>query len=121
MGTDRTLLFFHPMFGDPEPLDGQIHDLTPLWHCGWVLTQVVLAVLAPFNGMDEDLIRHLHLLEVMPTVTRLPARLLAALVPQALGGAHKPIGGGRQTAIMAIFGLLPLQRFHALLERPEWR
>lgn len=30
MATDRTLLFFDPMFRDPEPLDWQVDHLTPL-------------------------------------------------------------------------------------------
>src|SRR5258708_22764482 len=53
----------------------------------------------------------------MPTMSWLTTRLLATLCAQALGRTHKPIGGGRQTAVMAIFGLLPLQGVDALLQR----
>src|SRR5262249_45835933 len=56
--------------------------------------------------MNEYLIGRLDLPQVMPTLTWLSARLIAALVPQALGRTHKPIGGGRQTAIMVIFALV---------------
>ena len=45
----------------------------------------------------------------------LTTSLLAALVSLALGRTHKTIGGGRQTALMAIFGLLPFEGFVALL------
>jgi hypothetical protein len=116
VGTDRALFFLNAMFGDPEPLDWQIHHLTPLWQCCWLAAQIVLAVLAACDRMNEYLIRHLDLLEVMPTVAFLPTGLLAALLPQALGRTHKPIGGGRQTTIMAIFGLLPFESFDTLLQ-----
>jgi hypothetical protein len=76
----------------------------------------VLAALTAFNGMNEDVIRLLHLLEMMPTVSDLSAGLLAAFFPQALGWPHKAIRGRRQITIMAIFGLLPFEGFHALLQ-----
>src|ERR1700688_2215076 len=66
--------------------------------------------------MNEHLVRGLHLPQVMPLVSLLPTRLLAARFAQALGHTHEAIGGGRQTAIMAIFGLLPLQGLEALLQ-----
>jgi hypothetical protein len=65
--------------------------------------------------MNEDLIGLLYLPQVMPTMSWLSTGLLAALLTQALGRAHKTIGGGRQTAIMAIFGLVPFEGFDALL------
>src|SRR5260221_2156780 len=83
METHRALLFFDPMFGDPEPLDWQIHHLTPLGQCCWLAAQILLAVLAACDRMNEHLIRHLDLLEVMPTVTFLSTRLLAALLPSS--------------------------------------
>ncbi len=67
--------------------------------------------------MNEDLIGRLYLPQVMPTMAWLSTGLLAALVPQALGRTHETIGGGRQTAIMAIFGLLPFEGFDAFLQR----
>ena len=68
------------MFGDPEPLDGQIHHLTSLWQVCWLGTQIVLAVLAAQDRMNEHLIRRLHLPEVMPTMSWLSTGLLAALL-----------------------------------------
>jgi hypothetical protein len=73
--------------------------------------------------------------QVMAAMSWLSTGLLAALLSQALGRTPKPIGGGRQTASMAIFGLLPFEGFDALLPRvnepfkgfdtlllrPEWR
>ena len=53
MITDRTLLFFDPMFGDPEPLDWQVYHLTPLRHFGWLGAQILLAVLTAFDGMKK--------------------------------------------------------------------
>jgi hypothetical protein len=76
----------------------------------------VLALLAADDWMNEDLIRHLHLPEVMPTMSWLSTGLLAALVSQALGRTDKTIRGGRQTAIMTVFGLLPFEGFDALLQ-----
>jgi len=76
----------------------------------------VVALLAAENWMNEDLIGHLDLPQVMPTMAWLSTRRLPAFFAQALGGTHKPIGGGRQTAVMAIFGLLPFQGFDALLQ-----
>jgi hypothetical protein len=52
----------------------------------------------------------------MSTMTFLPAWLFAALLPQTLGGTHKPIGRRRQVTIMAIFCLLSFQRFDTLLQ-----
>src|SRR6266567_4061300 len=114
MGTHWALLFFHAMFGDPEPLGRQIDHLASLWHLCWVGAQIVLALLAAEDWMNEDLIRRLHLPQMMSTMSWLSTGLPAALVPQALGRTHKTIGGGRQTAIMAIFGLLPFEGLDAL-------
>src|SRR5258706_9661922 len=91
MKAPGTLLFFHTMFRDPEPFGWQVHHLTPFWHVCCLGAQVVLAALTAFNGMDEDVIRLLHLLGMMPTVSDLSAGLLAAFFPQALGWPHKAI------------------------------
>ena len=69
--------------------------------------------------MNEDLIGRLCLSEVMPTMALLPTGLLPALFPQTLDGMNKTIGGGRQAAIMAIFGLLSFERFDAFLLRTD--
>src|SRR6266702_4653344 len=117
MKAPGTLLFFHPMFRDPEPFGWQVHHLTPLWHGGFLLAQVVLAALTACNGMHEDVVRLLHLLEMMPTVALLCAGLLAAFCAQALGWPHKAIRGRRQVTLMAVFGLLSFQGVDALLLR----
>jgi hypothetical protein len=116
MGTHGTLFFFHPMFRDPEPPGRQVDHLASLRHVCRLGAQIVLAMLAAEDGMNQDLIRRLHLPQVMPTMALLSTGLLAALLPQALGRTDKPIGGGRQTAFMAIFGLLPFEGFDALLQ-----
>src|SRR6266851_556005 len=116
VGTDRTLFFLNTMFRDPEPLGRQIDHLPSLWHVCGLGVQIVLAMLAAEDWMNDDLIRRLHLPQVMPTMSWLSTGLLAALLSQALGRTHKTIGGGRQTAIMAIFGLLPFQGVDALLQ-----
>ena len=103
------------MFGDPEPLGRQVDHLPSLRQVCGLGAQIVLAVRAFDDGMNEHLIERLHLPQVMPTMSWLSTGLLAALLPQALGRTHKTIGGGRQTAIMAIFGLLPFEGFDALL------
>ena len=69
--------------------------------------------------MNDDLIRHLHLSQVVPMMALLSICLLPALLAQALCRANKPIRGGRQTAIMAIFGLVPFQVSDALLLRRD--
>ena len=81
--------------------------------------QIVLAVLTALDCMKENLIGVGHLLQVMPPVPFLPTRLLPALFAQTLRGTHEAIGGGGQTAIMAIFGLLPFEGFDALLLRVD--
>src|SRR5256714_10284394 len=119
MKAPGTLLFFHTVLGDPELFGWQVHHLTPLWHGGFLLTQIVLAALTAFNGMNEDVLRLLHLLEMMPTVSDLSARLLPAFFPQALGWPHKAIRGRRQVTIMADVGLLSFPGVDALLQKVD--
>ena len=119
MKAPGALLFFHAMFRDPEPFGRQVDHLPSLRQVCGLGAQIVVALLAADDRMNEHLIGRLHLPEVMPTMALLPARRLPALFPQALGGTHKPIGGGRQTAIMAIFGLLPFEAFDAFSQRVD--
>ena len=93
------------MFRDPEPFGRQINHLPSLRQVCWVAAQIVVALFAADDGMNEHLVGRLHLPRVMPTMALLPVRRLPALFVQALGRTHKTIGGGRQTASMAIFGL----------------
>lgn len=46
----------------------------------------------------------------------LPTWLFAALLFEALRMAHEPIRGGRQAAVVAIFGLLSFQYGNTLLQ-----
>jgi hypothetical protein len=112
----RTLFFFHAMFGDPQPLGRQINHLASLREAGFLGPQIVLTLLATADGMNEDLIGRLDLPQVRASMALLSAWFLATLVPQALGGTNEAVGGGRQTAIMAVFSELPLQGFDALLQ-----
>jgi hypothetical protein len=116
MGTLRTALFFDSMFAHPKPKHWQIHHLPTLRELSRDVPEIKLALFAARHFMHDHLIGTLHLLKVMTLMTVLSAWLLAALLPQALGWTHKAIGGGRQTAIMAIFGLLPFERFDPLLQ-----
>jgi hypothetical protein len=52
MGTTGALLFFHPMFSDPEPFGRQVDDLASLWQFCWTGAQIVLKV-ASIGGRDE--------------------------------------------------------------------
>ena len=79
MGTHRTLFFFHPLLGDPESLGRQVDDLTSLWYGCRLDAQIVLAVRAFDDRMNEHLIRRLNLPQVMSTMARLSTGLLAAL------------------------------------------
>src|SRR5947209_5688191 len=50
---------------------------------------------------------------------RLSACFLSALLAQAFGLTYKPIGGGRQVAVVTVFGLPLLQHFHLLGEQRD--
>ena len=89
MKASGTLFFFHAMFRDPEPLDRQVDHLTPLWQVCWLGTQIVLAMLAADDGMNEHLIGCLHLPQVMPTMALLPTGFLPLFCRKLLGGRTK--------------------------------
>ena len=59
MGTHWALLFFHAMFRNPQPPGRQVDDLASLRQVCWLGAQIVLAMLAVEDGMNEDLIGHL--------------------------------------------------------------
>jgi hypothetical protein len=111
MGANRTAFFFDPMLAHPEAKRWKIHHLTTFWLLCWLFTHIVLTRLTAFDTMHEHLIGKLDLLEVMPTMPHLATRFLAAGLSQTLRRANKAIGGRRQAAVVAVFGLLPLQFF----------
>lgn len=113
--TVRTGFLLHPIFLDPQAFFGQVQDLAAFGIAGRLPPQVVLTVLADLDRMDQHLIRKLDLLKMMAPMTRLATCFLAALLPQTLGRAHEVIRRGRQAAVVAIFGFLPLQFFDSLL------
>src|SRR2546421_3053314 len=115
MKAPRALFFFHPMFRDPKPFGRQVEHLASRWHVCRLGTQIVVTLLATEDGMNEHLIGRLDLPQVMATMAFLAAWFLPALCAQALGGTHKTVRRGRQTAIMAIFGQPPFESFDALL------
>jgi len=107
------------MFADPEPLDRQVNDLASLRQLCWLAPQILVAMLTAEDWMNEDFIGRLYLLEMMSAMSLLPTGLLAALFPQALERANKTIRGGRQAAMMTIFGKLSFQRFDTLLLKAD--
>jgi len=78
--------------------------------------QVVLASFAPFYLLLDDLIWRRRELQAQSWVSWLPSRLLLALWAQAFRFAPKPIRGGGQVAIVAIFREPALQGFHLLAQ-----
>ena len=60
MKTPGALFFFHAMFPDPEPFGRQVDHLAPLGQVCWLGAQIVVAMLAAKNWMNEDLIGGLH-------------------------------------------------------------
>src|SRR5260221_10781905 len=73
------------------------------------LAQPVLTVLALFDRVAGGRIGGLRHLQRSPWMISLSSRLLAAFLAQALGLPMKAIRGGRQVAVVAIFGLLRFQ------------
>lgn len=116
MTTVWTLFFFHPVLGHPEPFGRQIDQRAPLGNAGWARAQILLTVRALFNGMHHHRIWLLDRFEVMPRMTWLPAWLFAAFLLEAFGSAHKPIRRRGQAARVALFGELPFQRFHPVVQ-----
>ena len=90
-------------------LSRQINDLAALHLQRCYLAQIVLTVLAVFDRVDDYRIGSLRHLQRAPWMISLSSRLLAAFLAQALGLPMKAIRGGRQVAVVAIFGLLRFQ------------
>ncbi|GCE15591.1 hypothetical protein KTT_54500 [Tengunoibacter tsumagoiensis] len=115
MKTDRALLLFSLMFHDPEPFRRQIDDLSAFRDPPRTGFKVLVAAGTGSNLMDQDLIGSFDLAQGMPFVPWLASGFFAALLAQRFGYPHKAIRGGRQTTVMAVFGLLPLKRLETLL------
>jgi hypothetical protein len=119
MSTSRTALFLHTMLLDPERFRWQISDLPAFRVGGWLLAQIVLALLTDLDWINEHFIGQFNLLEVMPLMTVLSTWLFATFLAQTLGRAHETIQGGRQATVMAVFGFLLLQFFYPSLQEVD--
>jgi hypothetical protein len=97
----------------------QLHDLTPLSSTRCHRVQVVLADLTLFYLQLDDLIWRGRELQAGSPVSWLPSRLLPAPLAQAFRFAHKPIRGGRQVAIVAIFRESVSQGFQLLAQAAQ--
>ncbi len=111
-----TLFLLGPIFLHQHTRRGQIHHLTPLSPTGRHHVQILLAGLTLSYLQLNDLIWSRGELQAGPRVSWLPARLLLALGAQAFRVTHKPIRGGRQVAIVAIFGGPVSQGFQLLAQ-----
>src|SRR5260370_6982456 len=101
-------------------LSRQINDLAALHLQRCYRAQIVLTVLAVFDRVDDDRIGSLRHLQRAPWMISLSSRLLAAFLAQALGLPMKAIRGGRQVAVLAIFGLLRFQYAQTLSPPPHF-
>jgi hypothetical protein len=107
--THRAPLLFGLVFDDQHALGRHINDLAALHLQRCDLAQIVLTVLAVVHRVDDHCIGSLRQLQRAPWMISLSSRLLAAFLAQALGLSMKAIRGGRQVAVVAIFGLLGFQ------------
>src|SRR5260221_275260 len=90
-------------------LSRQINDLAGLHLQRCYLAQIVLGVLAVFDRVDDHRIGSVRHLQRASWMISLSSRLIAAFLAQALGMPMKAIRGGRQVAVVAIFGRLRFQ------------
>src|SRR6266568_2773873 len=111
-----TLFLLGPIFPYQHPRQRQLHDLTPLSSTRCHRVQVVLAGLTVVYLQLDDLIWRGRERQARSRVSWLPTRFLLALLAQALRFAHKPIRGGRQVAIVAIFREPVSQGFQLLAQ-----
>ena len=94
------------VLNDQQPFWGHIQDLTAFELQGHHRLQIGLALRTRLDLMHDDLIGSGHLKERIAFMACLCPWLLLALFAQAFGFllARKAIRGGRQVAIVAIFG-----------------
>src|SRR5260370_22402715 len=111
-----TLFLLCPIFAHHQTRQRHIHDLATLSSTRCHRVQVVLARFAPFYLLKDDLIWRRRELKARSWVSWLPARWLLARLAQAFWCAHKPIRGGGQVAIVAIFREPVLHGFQLLAQ-----
>jgi hypothetical protein len=111
-----TLFLLGPIFPHQQTRQRQIYDLATLSSTGCNRLQVVLASFAPLDQQAGDLIGRRRELQAGSWMSWLPSRFLLALGAQAFRFACKPIRGGRQVAIVAIFRKPVLQGFQLLAQ-----
>ena len=107
--TGRAKLLVCLMFDHQHALGWQIDHLAPFHGQARHLAQISLTVLAAFHRVHDHQIGRRRQLQGVSCMTGLSPRLLAALLAQTLGLSPKAVGGGRQVAVVAIFGLLGFQ------------
>jgi hypothetical protein len=112
----RTLFLLGLIFAHQHTRRGHIQHLAPLSATGCHCQQVLLARFTALDLQLGDLIRGAGERQARSRVSYLPTRWLLALLAQAFWLASKPIGGGGQVAIMAIFGEPVLQGFQVLAQ-----
>jgi hypothetical protein len=112
----RTLFLLRLIFAHHQTRQGQIHHLATLSSTGGHPLQILLADFTPFDLQLSDLIGGRGERQAESRVSWLPTRWLLALWAQAFGLASKPIRGGRQVAIVAIFGEPLPQAFDLLAQ-----
>jgi hypothetical protein len=111
-----TLFLLGSIFPHDQTWRWQIHHLTALSAtCGHRL-QILLTRFTPFDLQLSDLIGAGGERQARSRVSWLPARFLLALGAQAFGLVSKPIRGGGQVAIVAIFGQPILQGLQLLTQ-----
>ncbi len=112
----RTLFLLCLIFPHQQTRQGQIQHLSTLSSTRRNRLQVLLACFTPFDLQLGDLIGCGGEQQARSRVSCLPARFLLAGIAQAFGLASKAIRGGRQVAIVAIFGELVPQAFDLLAQ-----
>jgi len=105
-----------PIFAHQQTRQRQIDDLSTLSSTRCHRAQVVLAGFAPFYLLKDDFIWRRRELQARSPVSWLPSRWLLARLAQAFWCAHKPIRGGGQVAIVAIFREPVLHGFQLLAQ-----
>src|SRR5581483_2973967 len=112
--TTGTLLLFGAVFLHEQSGRGHVHHLPTQCDARLHLPQVVLTGRADADPMLNHFIRRVGKPQGRSRVSLLPSAFLLALFPQAFWLTPKATRGGRQAAIVAIFGQPTLQVFHLL-------
>ena len=110
----RALFLLADVLPHNDARQGNIHDLPTLTGAPHHLMQVGLTMLAALHPLHDHLIGRGRKAQTLTRMARLSTWLFAALLPQTLGLAYKPIRGRRQMAVVAIFAQLLFQCLHTL-------